>query len=332
MTAVIAAAAPHRADAGFLATLARIFALAPAVVEDAFPAAIPEGQAAAQASAVAAENQSPAGVEAAGGSVLSVLHEDALVAPLNPTGTLTSAERRSSDQIFLYTVRPGDTIAAIAKSFDVSVNTIRWANNIADTRSLKAGDPLLILPVSGVRHEVRKGDTVTAIAKRYRANIDDILQFNGLAPDEELTIGEVVIVPDGEIPAAAPIGSGPRSLAVLPAYDGFYLRPIIGGRRSRGLHGFNGIDLANACGSPVMAAAGGEVLVVRSSGWNGGYGRYVVIAHPNNTQTLYAHLRDVTMSPNGAVRRGETIGTIGSSGNSTGCHVHVEVRGARNPF
>lgn len=325
------ALAPQRADAGLLATLARMFAPAPAVVEDAFPAVIPESRAATD-SAVVAENQLPALTAVADRSVLSVLGGSALVAPLNPVGTVASSERGSSDQIFLYTVRPGDTVTTIAKSFDVSVNTIFWANNITSSRSLKAGDQLIILPVSGVRHEVEKGDTVTTIAKRYRANIGDILQFNGLAPDEALTIGETVIVPDGEVPEAAPISFSLRPFAPLPVYDGFYLRPIVGGRKSRGLHGFNGVDLANGCGAPVMAAAGGEVLAARSSGWNGGYGRYVVIAHPNRTQTLYAHLRELFIVVGQGVTQGAPIGTIGSSGNSTGCHVHFEVRGARNPF
>jgi len=83
---------------------------------------------------------------------------------------------------------------------------------------------------------------------------------------------------------------------------------------------------------PVFASAEGRVLITRFSGWNGGYGRYVVISHPNGTQTLYAHLQALTVNAGDVVAKGNVIGAIGSSGNSTGCHVHFEVRGARNPF
>ncbi len=256
------------------------------------------------------------------------------MAPLNPVGTIAS-DVAPAGQIFLYTIRPGDTLAGIAKSFDVSVNTILWANSISNARALKAGDEIIILPVSGVKHEVKKGETIAAIAKKYNAAIDEILQFNGLAPDERLLPGASLIIPSGELREAAPISPStptPRAFTNLPALDGYYLRPIVGGRRSRGIHGYNGVDLANSCKEPVLASADGQVLVARSSGWNGGYGRYIVIAHPNNTQTLYAHLKELGAVPGQSVRQGETIGLIGSSGNSTGCHVHFEVRGARNPF
>jgi len=110
------------------------------------------------------------------------------------------------------------------------------------------------------------------------------------------------------------------------------MRPIFGGRRSRGIHGYNGIDLADSCGSPVVTSAPGTVIILRSSGWNGGYGKYIVVTHPNGTQTLYAHLSSVLASVGQFVAQGSQIGNIGSTGNSTGCHVHFEIRGAKNPF
>jgi murein DD-endopeptidase MepM/ murein hydrolase activator NlpD len=94
----------------------------------------------------------------------------------------------------------------------------------------------------------------------------------------------------------------------------------------------NGIDLANSCGLPVAASAHGKVLIARTSGWNGGYGKYVVLAHSNGTQTLYAHLASIVVTPGQEIPRGVPIGSIGSTGNSTGCHVHFEIRGAKNPF
>lgn len=326
---------PETTHAGFFSMLARLFTSAPPEVEEQLPSVfISAAQSAFAASALGAENRSPAGGEDDDNTGMNVVQENALVAPLNPVGTIAD-DAPSAGQIFVHTVRPGDTLASIAKSFDVSVNTILWANNPLDARSLKVGSQIVILPVSGIKHEVKKGETIATIAKKYRGAIDEILQFNGLAPDEKLAIGVTLIVPNGELAEAAPIAPSatrPGTVSNLPVYEGYYLRPVLGGRRSRGIHGYNGVDLANTCGLAVLASADGQVLIARSSGWNGGYGRYVAIAHPNGTQTLYAHLKELDTVSGQNVRQGDAIGTIGSSGNSTGCHIHFEIRGARNPF
>lgn len=279
---------------------------------------------------------------------LSIVQNSVLVSPLNPQGIFSDDVRGS---ITAYTVQEGDNLSAIARSFGVSVNTLLWANNIQNARNIKPGDTLVILPVSGIKYSVKKGDTIESIAKKFKPrNVDvegftsDILGFNGLAVDEKLAVGLEIIIPDGEIqdillPSPTRPGSAVSRFAALPEYAGYYLRPVIGGRNSRatrlnphGIHGFNGVDLANGCGNIVMASANGTVLVARSAGWNGGYGKYIVIAHSNGTQTLYAHLRAVTVAPGQAVLQGQQIGVTGTSGNSTGCHVHFEIRGARNPF
>ena len=110
------------------------------------------------------------------------------------------------------------------------------------------------------------------------------------------------------------------------------MRPIVGGRKSQGIHGYNAVDLAAPTGTPIIASASGKVIIARSSGYNGGYGLYVVISHPNGTQTLYAHMSKVNVSVGRFVERGEIIGAVGNTGKSTGPHLHFEVRGARNPF
>ncbi len=331
--------APGATHASMLSALAKFFGVYPRAVEEKLPPFISQSQAASQplSQALDAANRLPDESEDADdANQINFVQDNSILAPLNPLGTMPAPDSHSGGQIFLYTIRSGDTISGIAKSFDVTVNTILWANGIADMRSLKIGDQVLILPVSGVRHEVKKGDTIASIASKYRATSEDIVQFNGLAAGEEPTPGETIIVPNGELPQSAPLSSGaagntPR-FANLPLYEGFYLRPIIGGRRSRGIHGFNGVDLANSCGLPIMASADGTVIIARASGWNGGYGNYIVISHANGTQTLYSHMKEVDVVPGQVVRQGQTIGLIGSTGNSTGCHVHFEIRGAKNPF
>lgn len=327
---------PRSADAGLLLSLFKFLTGAPSEIEDSIPAIISETHAEVGASVLGATSglaQDPTQFRYE--NTMTVVQEHALLAPLNPLGTMTDADRGSSGQIFFYTVRQGDTLSSIARAFDVSVNTIKWANEIANANSVVPGARLIILPVSGIRHDVKKGDTLSSIAKLYRASLEDIMIFNGLAPDEHLLPGLVVIVPDGELTESAPITSGITSInsfSNLPLYSGYYMRPIIGGRRSRGVHGFNGIDLANSCGLPVLASANGSAIITKSSGWNGGYGKYIVLTHANGTQTLYAHLSSVNVTPGELVRQGDTIGLIGSTGNSTGCHIHFEVRGAKNPF
>ncbi len=268
---------------------------------------------------------------------LQFVDGSALVSSMGPLGNIAEAADSSvSYKITTYTVREGDTLSLIAETFDVSVATIRWANNIPQGGQIRKGDTLVILPVSGVQHTVLKGDTIASIAKKYSGDPDDIYDFNGLTPGEPLEAGVVVVIPDGEI--SLPPVQTPRSFAPTyvrgggPEYAGYYMRPIVGGVRSRGLHGFNGVDLARSCGSPIYASAAGTIITARSSGWNGGYGEYVVIAHGNGTQTLYAHLSAVLVNPGSGVVQGQQMGLVGSTGKSTGCHVHFEIRGAKNPF
>ena len=261
---------------------------------------------------------------------LLVTQDNALVSTRNPLGTIP---RPASDRIAVYTVQPGDTPSVIAEEFGISLNTLLWANNLRSASTIKVGDDLIILPVTGVQYEVKRGDTVEGIAKKFRGDAAEIVSFNGLGIGETLEVGTIIIIPDGESVAPPPSGrQAPSRFAGLPEHRGYYVRPILGGRRSRGIHGFNGVDLADSCGLPVLASADGTVLVSRPSGWNGGYGKYTVLTHPNNTQTLYGHLSAILIGNGQAVRQGAVIGVIGSSGNSTGCHVHFEIRGAKNPF
>jgi len=266
---------------------------------------------------------------------LEIIDETSLASNIGPMGN--AAEAAESSEVYTistYTVRKGDSIGLIAKMFGVSAQTITWANNIPKGGALKEGDVLVILPVSGVRHTVKKGDTIASIAKKYGGDPDDIIDFNDIALGEQLEIGSIVIVPDGEVTESAPAvrpgtrivrGSGPEIV-------GYFMRPIIGGRKTQGIHGYNGVDLAAPRGSVVRASASGTVIIARASGWNGGYGKYLVVAHPNGTQTLYSHLDSLATKVGSTVSQGETIAYVGSTGKSTGSHLHFEVRGAKNPF
>ena len=274
---------------------------------------------------------------ARGGGDTTIVDESALLPDSGPLGTRADIEDSpaTSDQISIYTVHRGDTLSAIARMFGVSVNTIIWANDLKG--SIVEGQNLVILPISGVQYTIKAGDTVQKIAEKFKASAQEVAVFNGIALDEKLAEGDTIIIPDGEL--AAPPKSGavpgrkPRVYGVGgPLIPGYYIRPISGGRKTQGIHGYNGVDLAASVGAPIYAAAGGTVIISRYGGYNGGYGNYVVIAHPNGTQTLYAHMITTAIQAGASVAQGQIIGYVGSTGRSTGPHLHFEIRGAANPF
>ena len=165
----------------------------------------------------------------------------------------------------------------------------------------------------------------------YKGDIDEIADYNGLSVDSSLAIGTEIIIPDGEILAPAYSPSSPSG-SKLKEYAGYYLKPVVGAIKTQGLHGHNGVDLAAPIGTPIYASASGEVIISKAGGWNGGYGNYVVIKHNNGTQTLYAHNNSNAVVAGQWVNQGDIIAYMGSTGKSTGSHLHFEVRGATNPF
>ena len=267
------------------------------------------------------------------------------IASTNATSTDTG-----NTTISTYIVREGDTISGVAKMFGVSVNTVLWANSLNGKSVLKPGQTLVILPISGINYTVKKGDTVKAIALKYGADVSDILNYNDLTSAQGLTAGQTIIIPDAELAApAANTSSGnafsnPHHITTAPneplldgwnwpAMPGYFINPLPGGRKTQGLHGHNAVDLAAPIGTPIIAAASGNVIIAKMNGaWNGGYGNYVVISHPNGTQTLYAHMSRGAVSVGQQISQGQTIGYIGVTGLTTGPHVHFEIRGAQNPF
>ena len=228
-----------------------------------------------------------------------------------------------STAISTYTINSGDTISTVAKMFGVTTNTILWANGLTSKSVLQAGQTLVILPISGINYTVKKGDSLQSIAKKYGADhpadtLSDILSYNDVTLTSQLSVGQTIIIPAAEISTSdiAQIKSPTNSKSFSteeplldniknwPAYPScnyagagcYYLRPIVGGHISQKLHGHNAVDLAAPVGTPIVASAGGTVIISRiNGGWNGGYGNFIVISHANGTQTLYAHMQSKTV-------------------------------------
>lgn len=230
------------------------------------------------------------------------------------------------DGLMIYKTRPGDNLSKIAANFDVSLNTIFLANpNLNERGLLRTGQELVILPVSGVLHEVKEGETLLTIAAAYGVDPDRIVKRN-----KQIAAGSTIIIPGAK---TRNLPSAFRPVNNLPNLGKYFAIPTVGWNWGQ-LHPNNAVDIANACGTAVYAAA--EGLVARaSSGWNSGYGNVVAIEHPNGVSTRYTHLQKVGVETGQFVVQGDLIGSMGNTGNTdgpSGCHLHFEVIGAQNPF
>jgi len=254
----------------------------------------------------------------------------------------------------IYIVQAGESIGSIAKYFGVTVESITTTNNIINNK-IKTGQVLEIPTTSGINYVVKKGDTLEKIVKKYNVDIDDVTLYNNLFADDTLSINDEIFLPGAkQIEVVVPrtnikniatnkrwekgdtshlnTSSSVKKYSELPQFAGYYIFPSPGATRTQKMHGANSVDLANTKGAPVVASAGGVVRIAKSDGYNFGYGKYIIITHPNGTETLYAHNSELLVSSGQSVNKGQQIAKIGSTGNSTGPHVHFEIRGAYNPF
>lgn len=276
---------------------------------------------------------------------VNIVSDNAMLPATGPLGVSDEAMDSSVEDTSIYVVRKGDSISAIADMFGVSVNTILTANDMKKGDKLKEGDVLIILPISGLEHTVIKGQTLKTIAKLYKVDVSDIALYNGIAQDAKLAIGDKLLIPGADSMADEGGDKPAPNLSSALVRDenyykthpiqnlaGYFINPVPTGRKTQGLHGpgHRGIDIGAIKGTLIYASASGTVLIART-GWSGGYGNMVVIEHPNGTKTLYAHMSKIATRTGAKVQQGEVIGYVGSTGHSTGPHLHFEVFNAKNP-
>lgn len=235
-----------------------------------------------------------------------------------------------------YEVQSGDTVASLAEKFGISTDTIVWANDMKKGETVKPGQQLIIPPVTGVVHYVVPGDTLAKIASNYKSDSQKIVAFNELAGEDSVFVGDVLIVPEGRMPQVV-VPAKPLAQATGGAsLSGNYFLCPVGSpcRKTQGAHFRNAVDLtAGYCGAPIYAAASGVVSKAVTGGWNGGAGNNISLSHLGGTViTHYYHLQTVLVSQGREVKKGDVIGLMGTTGKSTGCHLHFEIIGAANPF
>ena len=300
----------------------------------------------------------------------SLVANDALTPDMGPVGNVSDVAdlQDAVGSITFYTVRSGDTVGSVSALFNITKGTLLSANGLQAGQSLKPGQTLVILPVSGVQYVVKKGDTIASIVKKNKIDQQgDFMFYNNLTTDADLIAGETLILPDSNFdgtadtavvkkptkmpittttPAnrkddlnAGPITVHPIHLYAKPDLGTALLRPVAAASSSvsQKSHGFNGgsADIAAPVGTPVVASLDGTVLLARDVGYNDGYGQYVIIMSNVGgvpVETIYAHQSQLYVHAGMQVTRGQMIGRVGRSGDTTGPHVHFEVRGALNPW
>ncbi len=233
-----------------------------------------------------------------------------------------------------YIVNSGDTLSGIATKFGVTTNSIKWSNSrIKDIDSIKPGMTLYIPAATGIIYKVQKGDTIDLIAAKYKSKASLIVSYNDLY-GEDLNVGQSILIPNGqkEEPKPTPTtrvastssSSSRYGSSTYIARTGTFRFPTLVGRNGyyNGYHWW-AIDIPNNIGTPIYAADSGRIVEARY-GWNGGYGNTILINHGDGFQTRYAHMTTLKIL-GGYVRKGQVIGYMGSTGRSTGSHLHFEV-------
>lgn len=255
----------------------------------------------------------------------------------------SEASRAPRTKTETYLVQENDTIGSIAQHFGVNIGTVLWNNNLTERQYIRPGDKLVIPPVSGIIAKVKKGDTLAKIAARYGGDAKEILETNNLTPDTQLAVGLELVVPGGrpqEVeqtrnqivyntqPQGTPPSSKPIpkpadiSTSALPSNRLLWPTP---GHVITQYYGWKhtGVDIDGDYTSPLYASADG---IVEKAGWNsGGYGLMILIDHPNGMKTRYAHASKLFVKVGESVKRGQVIAMMGTTGRSTGTHLHFEV-------
>ena len=262
------------------------------------------------------------------------------LAPMTGTeASLAPAAPRTG--VITYTVSAGDTLSTISEHFSISLNTLLWANGLTVRSVIKPGTQLTILPVTGVEHTVKSGETLGYIAKKYSVDTDTILAFNNLESADALKIGQPLIVPGGQLIAPVPTT---RPVAVrdifttAPSGSGGSTTPAAGFRmawptdlryivRGKSLY-HTGVDIdcnGHRDGTSTNDNYAAMDGIVQFAGARSGYGYAVEIDHGNGLMTRYGHFHSLYVSKGDVVTTGTPLGRCGSTGNSTGTHLHFEV-------
>lgn len=246
---------------------------------------------------------------------------------------------------FTYTIQSGDTVDSIAAAYGIDPEYVIYDNpEITDPDSLIIGATMVIPAVDGVVYNVTLGDTVGGIASYYGVDTSDIVDYapNNLTSPDNVVEGMVLVIPGAQLPQpvvepdvaqpAAGSSSSTDGSAYVPSYG--FIWPIYGnisqyfGEPELGSY-HKGLDIEGVTGTAIAAAASGQVVL---TAWDDyGLGYHVIVDHGNGIQTIYAHLSDIWVTQGQYVNQGDAVGALGSTGYSTGPHLHFQVNAYGSP-
>ncbi|MBO6218456.1 MAG: M23 family metallopeptidase [Treponema sp.] len=223
-----------------------------------------------------------------------------------------------------YTVKAGDSISTISRKFGLSnISTLIAVNDISNVRTLRSGQKLKIPSTDGLVYKVQSGDSLNALSVKYHVSVEEILDANDLDSDT-LSKGMELFIPGAKMDATS-LKKAMGELFVYPITASWRLTSRFGPRKDpfTGVaSSHTGIDLACPTGTPIRAAMSGTVVY---AGWSNVFGNYVIINHGNGYQTLYGHMSKIIAKKGQAVDSSTKIGLVGSTGYSTGPHLHFTV-------
>lgn len=277
----------------------------------------------------------------------AITEDEEELALINEAGTAiikqdlasTVKTKRLRKDIVYYEVESGDVVGAIADKFDLNVSTILWENNLSAYSVIRPGDKLAILPIDGLTYKIAKGDNLSKIAGKYSVSEESIVEFNKLEEARGLVVGNMIILPGArrvslarvEIPVKQTYSGldvlrnlvAPKKKVIASSVAGKFFWPTVGYRITQYYTWrHHGLDIANKVGTPIYAVDDG---VVEISGWGTGYGNTILINHGGGRKTRYGHFSKLYVKKGATVQRGEVIGAMGSTGWSTGSHLHFEI-------
>lgn len=266
--------------------------------------------------------------------IVTVGDNDDYIFKTGATETIISRNNRSGT--IVYEAKQGESVASIARDFGLSPDTVNYANKTSG--SVTPGQKLKIPPTDGIFVAVAKNDTLSTIARRYKVSVDDVTKFNNLDSSQPIFSGQELLIPGVVAPKAAstPSAGGGRgtttispsgvSPSIVPEGTGQFIWPLQSATHyiSQGYRGgHQALDLNKLNGRGIYASAAG---VVTTLGGRTGYGNHIDIRHGGGWMTRYAHLSEFKVKNGEYVQQGQLIGIMGSTGRSTGIHLHFEIR------
>ncbi len=240
---------------------------------------------------------------------------------------LTEPSFREPVTFTTYRVKSGDTISGITKNAGLSnVSTLIAINDISNVRSLKSSQKLTIPSMDGLLHTIKEGESLASLSVKYGVTVEDLLDVNDLS-SQELEVGKALFIPGAKLDNTT-LHSALGDLFITPLARSYVLTSKFGPRvapadiKSGRVTSHTGIDMAVPQGTPIRSSMAGKIVY---AGYSTIYGNYVIIDHGNGYQTLYAHMYKILVSINQSVSQGTQIGLVGSTGYSTGPHLHFSV-------